>query len=100
MALVLVNTHPQLVGRCYLVFVPDRIAEDLDKVKSDFFAWINDGEAGHGYTGRSELGIRKVFYHNSHEELIGPAAFVGWLNDFVLKDSDEKAVVMPRVDFD
>ncbi len=99
MALILVNTHPLLVGSCYLVSVPDRIAVDLDKYKHDFFAWLSDGGAGHGCRRRPDLGV-KVYYHNGHEELTGAAAFVGWLNDFVLTDADERAVVMPRVDFD
>lgn len=100
MGLILLDTHPLLVGTCYLLSVPDRIAADLDKYKNDFFAWLNDGGDGHGYRGRPNLGIRKIYYHNGHEELIGAAAFVGWLNDFVLKDSHEKAVLLPRIDFD
>lgn len=100
MGLILTNTHPLLAGAYYLLSVPDCIAVDLDKYKRDFFAWLNDGGDGHGYCGRPNLGIRKIYYHNGYEELEGAAAFVGWLNDFVLKDSDEKAAVLPRVDFD
>lgn len=100
MGLILTNTHPLLAGACHLVYVPDSIERDLDRVKSDFFAWINDGGDGHGYRGSPIFGVRKVYYRRGDEELIGAAAFVAWLNDFVLRDSGERAAVLPRVDFD
>lgn len=83
----------------YLMSVPDRVANDLGAYRSDFYAWLNDGDDGHGCReilsdGRS----RKVYYYDGHEDLSGAAAFVGWLNDYVLKGSDEKAAILPRIE--
>lgn len=83
----------------YLLSVPDCVANDLDKYRSDFYAWLNDGDAGHGYREQISDGrSRKVYTYDGHEDLSGAAAFVGWLNDFVLKDSDGKAAILPRVE--
>lgn len=85
----------------YLLSVPDRIANDLDKHKSDFYAWLNDGDDGHGCREHFSDGrSRKVYYYDGHEDLSGASAFAGWLNDVVLKGSDEKAYLLPKIEFD
>lgn len=90
----------------YLLSVPERVAHDLDKYKSDFYAWLNDGDEGHGF--RQDVNARKrgfdgkplwgIYYYGGYEDRSGAAVFVRWLNNVVLKDSGEKAVILPRME--
>lgn len=76
--------------------VPDCIADDLSKYIHDFYDWLHDKNNDHGY------------WENVNEEFgsflglcyDGATAFPQWLNETVLKDSDEKAYLLPKIEFD
>lgn len=90
----------------YLLSVPDRIANDLDKYKSDFCAWLNDDDDGHGFRQDVNADTRGpdnkpcwgIYSYDGYEDRNGAVVFVRWLNDVVLKDSGEKAVMLPTME--
>ena len=82
----------------YLLSVPERVAHDLDKYRSDFYAWLNDGQEGHGFRPDANARKRGIYYYDGYEDRNGAAVFVRWLNDVVLRDSGEKAAILPRME--
>ena len=92
MALVLLNCG---MNGYYLISVPDRIAKDIEHYRMEFDKWLYDEENDHGYwiTVDEEFGKFRAVQYDGYE------AFPKWLNEHVLKDSEEKAVCLPRLDF-
>ena len=80
--------------RYSLVSVPTAIADSAKAYQDDFFKWLYDKNNDHGYwhelpeadwvDGDHRLGLR-----------YGGDAFVKWLNELVLHESEEKAVFVP-----
>ena len=92
MALVLLNCG---MNGYYLLSVPEQIAKDIGRYRAEFDKWLYDPENDHGYweTVDAEFGRFRAVKYDGYE------AFPRWLNDYVLKDSEEKAVCLPRLDF-
>lgn len=79
----------------YLLSVPDYVAQDIEHYKLDFDKWLRDESNDHGYwvDVNEEFGSFRALSYD------GTTAFPKWLNETILKDSIEKAVCMPRIDF-
>ena len=92
MALVLLNCG---MNGYYLLSVPEQIAKDIGHYRVEFDKWLYDPENDHGYweTVDAEFGHFRALKYDGYE------AFPRWLNDHILKDSEEKAVCLPRLDF-
>ena len=77
----------------YLLSVPESIIGDIYRLREEFLAWVEDPANGFVRT-LTEDGV-------SFTAAVYDAAglFPRWLNEHVLRDSDEKAVLLPRLDF-
>ena len=92
MALVLLDCG---MNGYYLLSVPEHIAKDIHRYRSEFDQWLYDRNNDHGYWQEvnDESGHFFAVCYDGYE------AFPRWLNEYVLKDSDEKAVCLPRLNF-
>lgn len=92
MKLVLLNTG---MNGYYLLSVPNGVAENIEKYKLEFDEWIRDENNDHGYWVEvdEEFGKFRALSYDGND------AFTKWLNDTVLRDSEEKAECLPRIDF-
>ena len=92
MALVLLDCG---MNGYYLLSVPEQIAADIKRYQSEFDQWLYDPENDHGYweTVNEDFGHFRAVKYDAFE------AFPRWLNEYVLKDSEEKAVCLPRLNF-
>ena len=92
MALILLNCG---MNGYYLLSVPEQIAKDIDQYRAKFNEWLENPENDHGYWEMvdAEFGRFPALKYDGYE------AFPRWLNDYVLMDSEEKAVCLPRLDF-
>lgn len=83
----------------YLLSVPECVANDLDGVRRDFYAWLDDEDDSHGYREKIIEGRpRKVYFMDGRDDLCGAEVFVAWLNGVALRDSGERAAILPRVE--
>ncbi len=79
-----------------ILSVPAFIAEDLSKYIGDFYDWLRgrDGDNGHRKHVDDESGSFDCLCYD------GATDFPRWLNETVLKDSAEKAHLLPRIEFE
>ena len=74
-----------------LIEVPDKVAQDIDKVRSKFYKWLSDKSNDHNYWIYIN-GRKNGLCYNSE-------AFLDYLNNVYLKDDKEKArLVQKRVE--
>lgn len=66
-----------------LITVPDYVEANARQLQKDFFKWLENKNNHHGYWEKSEDGDLVLNYEGS--------AFVKWLNENILSESDEKA---------
>lgn len=79
-------------GGYRLLSVPERISEHAQAYQAEFDKWIMNPESEHPYWTRDGEGNAALCYD-------GAEAFAEWLNRFVLKDTEEKAVLVPVLHF-
>ncbi|MDF2870497.1 MAG: hypothetical protein K0R05_2072 [Anaerocolumna sp.] len=68
-----------------IINVPNDIVEDIHEYQMKFDKWLSDKGSKHNYwvTFQNEEGASFALEFDSE-------AFVTWLNDYILSDSDEK----------
>lgn len=79
---------------CYadIIDIPDHVAIRIKKHRNQFLNWIYNKNNNHGYWVKASDGKGGWFYGVQY----GSDAFVDWLNTKVIKDSNDKAVVVER----
>ena len=76
-----------------IIDVPQSVIDNADHLRSHFLKWLYDKNVRHKYWYTFKDGSKGVMYRSD--------AFVEWLNKKVLKDHEEKAVlVAEEVDID
>ena len=71
-----------------IIDVPKRIIDDIENIQKSFFAWMFDKKNDHQY-----------WIYDAEEKKYcsyGTDAFVDWLNEHILKDTQAKAMVVKR----
>ena len=69
-----------------LINVPDSIAKNIKKYQNKFDKWLHDKSNNHPFWETDKFG-KKLAAITSSE------AFIYWINEFVLSDSKQKAVL-------
>ena len=86
--------------RCFVEFdvyaviieIPEPVGLKIKKYRNRFLDWIYDKNAKHSYLKRYTDSRGKPYYGANYDE----NAFVYWLNECVIKDKFEPAVIVER----
>ena len=79
-------------GGYRLIAVPAIIADHAKEYQKDFDQWLYSPNANHNYWIASPDGTKALSYD-------GAEAFVSWLNEYILKDIEHKAYIVPTLYF-
>lgn len=79
-------------GGYRLISVPISIAKQAKKYQSAFDQWLYSPNSQHTYWTTSADGTKALSYD-------GAEAFVTWLNEYIIKDIQPKAFVVPTLYF-
>lgn len=71
-----------------IIDVPQFIIDNKDRYASKFYQWLSDKRVHHSYWIKGPGGMKCLCYRSD--------AFVEWLNKKVLKESNEKAVILEQ----
>lgn len=75
-----------------IVSVPDNIADNLRDYQISFDKWIGDKNNRHKYWVR----VNPDDQENIEGLCFGSDAFVCWLNDFIIKENEQKAYFIKK----
>lgn len=79
-------------GGYRLISVPTIVAENAKEYQTRFDKWLNSPCADHNYWIQSPDGTRALCYD-------GAEAFVSWLNEYILINTETKAIIIPTLYF-